>query len=339
MTAALRPCWICGNQADSREHKFKRSDVAQSSKTWAPVDQPYYVGEGGWRRIQGPGSELVKFEKVLCHACNTTRTQPFDRAYERFAQWVNQKGDSLMAEQEIDFAEVYGADFQGEAANLVRYFAKHLGCRIASENYTMPPGLVLSLTAADVRPFEVTLSRNSEVAGCPVRGPGTLHNFPTLGLYSPTTGEVHSSFISGMIVGHLDVIYRYDYPERYAWEGDAFQPAHQTVRLGEYIPGAPHPTNGMIPGTEITRRITIGGIEYDIPVLAREHIQYLLSLGLPSSDMPIEQNIEARLRLAHAILSPFYPDVTKSFLEENLTLADTDKLWSCVFPSRSRAAG
>jgi hypothetical protein len=221
-------------------------------------------------------------------------------------------------------------------ANLVRYFAKHLGCRIASENYTMPPGLGSSLTAADARPFEVTLSRNSELAGYLMRGAGILHNFPTLGLYSPTTGEVHGSFISGMIVGYLDVIYRYDYPERYPWEGDAIQPAHQFVRLGEYVSGAPHPTNGMIPGTEISRRMTIGGIEYDIPVLSREHIQHLLSLDLPTSDMPVEKNIDARVKIAHAILSPFYRDVTESFLEENLTLADSDKLWNCVFPSRSR---
>jgi hypothetical protein len=98
VTAPLCTCWICGNLADSREHKFKRSDVAQSSKTWAPNDQPYYFGEGGSRRIQGPGSELVKFEKILCHRCNTTRTQPFDRAYERFTEWVNRKGNFLMAE-------------------------------------------------------------------------------------------------------------------------------------------------------------------------------------------------------------------------------------------------
>jgi len=158
VTVIPSPCWICGDPADSREHKFKQSDVAQSSKSWAPGDQPHYVDDQGWRCIQGPGSELVKFEKVLCHACNTTRTQPFDRAYERFAEWINKKGQSPMAETRIDFAEVYGADFQTETANLVRYFAKHLGCRIASENYTMPPGLVASLTAADARPFEVTLA-------------------------------------------------------------------------------------------------------------------------------------------------------------------------------------
>ncbi len=316
MTAAPRPCWICGDPADSREHKFKQSDVAQSSETWAPGDQPYYVDGQGWRRIQGPGSELVKFEKVLCYACNTTRTQPFDRAYERFAEWVNKKGESLMAETRIDFTEVYGADFQSETANLVRYFAKHLGCRIASESHAMPPGLVASLKAADARPFDVTLARNSKIAGYPMRGTGVLHNFPTLGHYSPTTGEVHGPFISGMTVGYLDVIYRFDYPQRYAWEGDPIQPAQQIVRLGEYIPGAPHPSSGMVPGSEVSRRITIGGVDYEIPVLSRERIQYLLSLEQPTSEMPDVQNNQARVKIAHAILSPFYPDVTEDFLEE-----------------------
>lgn len=332
MTAVPRPCWICGDPADSREHKFKQSDLAQSSKTWSRGDQPYYVDVEGWRRIQGPGSELVKFGKVLCYACNTTRTQPFDRAYERFAEWINKKGQSLMAETRIDFIEVYGADFQSGTANLVRYFAKHLGCRIASENYTMPPGLVASLTAADARPFEVTLARNSEIAGHSVRGIGMLHNFPTLGYYSPTIKEVHGPFISGMTVGYLDVIYRYDYPQRYVWEGDPIQPAQQIVRLGEYISGAPHPSNEMVPGHEVSRRITIRGVDYDIPVLTPKHIQYLLSLKQPTPEMPRAQNIQARVKIAHAILSPFYPDVTEDFLEDNLTLADTDRLWRIVFP-------
>jgi len=30
---------------------------------------------------------------------------------------------------------------------------------------------------------------------------------------------------------------------------------------------------------------------------------------------------------------PFYPNVTMSFLEENLTLPESDALWNSVFPS------
>jgi len=80
----------------------------------------------------------------------------------------------------------------------VRYFAKHLGCRIASENYTMPPCLVASLTAADARPFEVTLARNSKIAGYPVRGRGVLHNFPTLGHSPIPTSFAASCFHLGL---------------------------------------------------------------------------------------------------------------------------------------------
>jgi hypothetical protein len=325
-----RPCWICGKPADSREHKFKRTDVAQSSKTWAPEDQPYYLDGSGWRRIQGPNSQLVQFARVLCQKCNTTSTQPFDRAYERFAAWVNQKGANLMEATHINFGEIYGDDFQGETLNLLKYFAKHLGCRIASENFTLPQNLALSLTTGDLRPFEVSFSRNSEIKGYPLRGTGVLHNFPTFGRYSPDTGDIHPSYVSGMIVGHLDVIYRYDYVPRYGWEGDSVLPSNRTVRLGEYVQGAPHPTNNFTPGSETSRRIEIGGVEFNIPVLSTDHIQHIISLGSPTSNMTLEQNLETRLTIAHAILAPFYPDVTLDFLKDNMTIPDSDALWNIV---------
>jgi hypothetical protein len=224
MTLVHRPCWICGNPADSREHKFKKSDVAQAGKTWAPSDRPHFVNASGRHRIRGPDSQLVKFEKVLCRKCNNTDTQPFDRAYERFAEWVNQKGLALITETHIDFAKIYGSAFQEGVSNLMKCFAKHLGCRIASENYTMPSNLASSLKTADLRPFEVSLTRNSQVVGYSMRGPGVLHNFPTLGRYSPSTGDVHAPYLSGMIVGYLDVIYRYEEALRYAWEGNPIEP-------------------------------------------------------------------------------------------------------------------
>ena len=103
---------MCGNPADSREHKFKRSDVAKASASWTRDDQPYYFDEKGSRRLQGPDSDTIKFAKVICHSCNTTRSQPFDRAYDLFADWADQKGDALMTESHIDFAEIYGSHFQ-----------------------------------------------------------------------------------------------------------------------------------------------------------------------------------------------------------------------------------
>lgn len=333
MSIEARTCWICGNPANSREHKFKRTDVAHSGKTWAPADQPYFISDRGWRRIQGPDSQLVKFEKILCQSCNTTRTQPFDRAYDRFTEWVNQKGADLLGYTEIDFTEIYGAYFHLGVLNLLKYFAKHLGCRVASDNYGLPPNLAASLATDDLLPFEVSLSRNPELGGHPIRGRGVLHNFPLIGMFSPTTGAIHDPYISGMVVGYLDVIYRYNYRQRFAWEGDRVIPSNQTVKLGEFVADAPHVSLGQIPGADTSRAVQIGGTVFEVPLLAPDHIRQIASLPLPTSDMPPVAAIDAKLQIAHAILSPFYPNVTLEFLEENLTIPDADKLWRLVFPS------
>jgi hypothetical protein len=328
-TVANRQCWICRGPADSREHKFKKSDVSRTSKTWAADDQPYFVGVSGWRRIQGPDSELVKFGKVLCQRCNATKTQPFDRAYERFADWVTNKGGDLMTEGELDFGEIYGSSYQDSTLNLLKFFAKHLGCRIASAHHTMPPNFAASLATADLTPFEVSFARNAIIPGLGVRRPDVLHNFGLVGSFSPSKNVVSYPYLSGMIVGYLDVVYRYAYDRRFVWEGDPVIPSRRTVRLGEYIQGNPHLSGEDIPSNN--RKIKIGEKEFSVPLLSLDHIRYIKSLELPKSGTTDRKNFEARLKVAHAILSPFYPDVTLNFLEENLTIPASDALWQCIF--------
>jgi hypothetical protein len=152
-------------------------------------------------------------------------------------------------------------------------------------------------------------------------------------MYSASKNEVHAPYLSGTIIGYLDVIYRYDFTARYSWEGDPVDPSRRLVRLGQYIADAAHPSDGHIPGGESTRRFQIGGRQFDIPVLTPDHIRYLISLGLPTADMALEQALDARIKISHAILAPFYPDVTIEFLDENLTSDDSDALWRCVSPS------
>jgi hypothetical protein len=45
--------------------------------------------------IKGAGYDLIKFDKVMCSHCNTTKTPPFDRSYNRFIISVEKK--SLMS--------------------------------------------------------------------------------------------------------------------------------------------------------------------------------------------------------------------------------------------------
>jgi len=329
-------CWICGAVADSREHKFKRSDLVRSSTTWAPGDQPYIVGGGGLHRIQSPNSRIATFGKVLCGDCNSARTQPFDRAYETFSKWVNDAQDGIMTMSHLDFTAIYGTDFRASVLNLQRYFIKHLGCRLASDHYEIPADLARSLWIEPVSSFGISLARSRVLGEIPARGPAILGNHALFGTYSQSSGTTRGPYITGVVVGYVDVIIRYAFPDRYPWEGDPVDHDTSTVRLGLYEgPGSGgHLADGLLPQSGQSRKFRIGDVELTIPVLSPDHLRFILSLEPPQPGLTFEQNIERRLRISHAILSPFFPDMTAQFLEENLSIPDTDALWRVVFPSK-----
>lgn len=73
-------CWICSGPAETREHKFKKTDVDRAGGGWTLGERPHFFGANGLSVIRGPDSKLVKFVKVLCQNCNSARTQPYDNA-------------------------------------------------------------------------------------------------------------------------------------------------------------------------------------------------------------------------------------------------------------------
>lgn len=328
MSSSAGLCWWCGGNADSREHRFKRSDVARASRTWAPGDRPYYVADGRLKEIQGPNSALVKFDKVLCYSCNTTRSQPFDRAYDRFTAWVIGEGAALMNRGTLDFGEIYGVGCGGDVQDLLRYFVKHFGCCIASSGGAVPAEFVAFLDGTAAPGFCVTLSRNAEVNGTAIQGRGVLHNFPLLGVYSPSRRKIGPPYQYGCTIGYLDVIYRFQNARRFAWEGEPIDPASRYAKLGRYVPGAPHPSAGQLPAVG-DRKLTIGDLEVEIPILTPTHIQEVLALGPPTETMTWEERFDAQVCVVHAVLSPFYPSATMEFLEDNLTWEIAEKIRRC----------
>jgi hypothetical protein len=326
-------CWICGALADTREHKFKRTDLVRSSETWTAGDLPYYFSGSGTRRLQSPHSELATFGKVLCNDCNSSKTQPFDEAYETFSDWVNQQGEAVLAMSELDFTLIYGDMFQSSVLDLTKYFVKYLGCRLASEGCEIPAGLSASLGSTDLRPFEVSLARNRLLGDAPVRGRGVLGNFPTFGTYSISTQTSKGPYLAGLVVGHLDVIIRHGFPDRYPWEGDPIDHCASGVRLGIYegkVSGG-HPVDGDLPFPNSSRTFRVAGQELQIPILSPEHIQAVLSLPRAEPGVSLNENLDRKLKIAHAILSPHFPAMTMPFLEENLSPGDIDALWRLVF--------
>src|SRR5271169_5428197 len=80
-------CWICNrNEANSGEHKTKRSDLLAVLEK-PTQEEPFYFHdlEQRNRRVGGLNARILKAPIRICAECNTTRTQPHDRAWEQMS--------------------------------------------------------------------------------------------------------------------------------------------------------------------------------------------------------------------------------------------------------------
>jgi len=131
-------CWWCGALADSREHKVKKSDLVRDFGP-GPYQEPLVSARDGVeRQVQGPNSKLVKFKPTLCAKCNNERSQPFDRSYDSYAEYVHGRERHILASRSIDLRAVYGSDWELGRESLMRYLTKHIGCRLAENEIEIP---------------------------------------------------------------------------------------------------------------------------------------------------------------------------------------------------------
>jgi hypothetical protein len=133
----IRPgeCWWCGDPADSREHKVKRSDLVREfgKPPYSGLRTLQHFTGQRTRSISGPGSKSFKFEASMCAACNNTRSQPFDQAWDTFTQYVVDNEEAIVSSRGIDLRSIFGSDWEARGADVARYLVKHLICRITAE--------------------------------------------------------------------------------------------------------------------------------------------------------------------------------------------------------------
>ncbi len=94
----------------------------------------------------------VRWRKNLCARCNNARSQPFDRAYDVFEAHLVSHFDDLASVDRIDWREIYGDDWKTGAIDLARYFAKQLGCMMATYDLPVPDDVSAFLDGADSCP-------------------------------------------------------------------------------------------------------------------------------------------------------------------------------------------
>jgi hypothetical protein len=143
-------CWWCGAPATTREHKYKRTDLdamgTDGQLMWGgDPERPYIVKSH--RR-----DPAVRFVKSLCANCNNARSQPFDRAYDTYAQYVRDHLDSLWFEDGLGMRDIYGRHWRDRQRELACYFVKHFGCRLVEEGLTPPQQMADFLDGAPSMP-------------------------------------------------------------------------------------------------------------------------------------------------------------------------------------------
>lgn len=131
-------CWICGiNDADSREHLIKASDIralfgniSQQKPIYNHiVDNKYQIISRN-KRIGSSKSDKLKLNLSLCGKCNSDRTSQFDDAWMKLCKYLSRQRLDTPNNLKIHLGNVFPHKRYENALFVHLYFVKHFGCRI-----------------------------------------------------------------------------------------------------------------------------------------------------------------------------------------------------------------
>lgn len=204
-------CWWCGDIADSREHKWKKSEVVEL------FGRGEYHGSVVWGHddeidpLRGPKSSGLMFSKSLCANCNGARSQSFDNAYSGWSHYFIAHHTEMLTKQEVDFDDVFIGSAEPELPNLARYYMKHVGCRLAENAARVPQDIIDYLDGVRDQPQSVlsqlgirdTVRALIEQHGTELMG---LWMRPSVANHSLAVGHL-TSFKSAIGIGAIEFLY------------------------------------------------------------------------------------------------------------------------------------
>lgn len=130
-TAPEPLCWICKtHKANSGEHKTKRSDL--KSVLGSPTQAaPFYYHDlhKPNRPVGSLDAKILKSPVRICAHCNTTRTQPHDRAWETMSDQLRSR--RLTIGRWVRCNRIFGYDTRQEMLHVHLFFLKLFGCMLA----------------------------------------------------------------------------------------------------------------------------------------------------------------------------------------------------------------
>ncbi len=135
-------CWMCGGIANSREHRYKRTELnrfapnlnrsKQSSKKEWPISISFESGNLFY--IKSLDADRERYPPLICEACNTTNTQNMDLAYDQLSKWCWENPEASY----INLHELWGNNYLKKIELFYGYCLKILGCEILNSNARLP---------------------------------------------------------------------------------------------------------------------------------------------------------------------------------------------------------
>jgi len=132
-------CWICGDPADSREHRTKRSDLKLLFGT--PSQQrPLFLHTDTTRnrRVGSLDATKLKWTVPICSHCNNVRTQVHDMAWSALSTALLFKTPPIKPGMIIRADRIFRTNTSASMLGVHLYFAKLFGCGLAEAGFPMP---------------------------------------------------------------------------------------------------------------------------------------------------------------------------------------------------------
>ena len=126
-------CWICGAEGNSGEHMIKESDLAAVLGNISQNDPAYmHTAERRNIHIGSLKNDRLKSPARICHECNTARTQPYDRAWERMSAALRGRRPVIGPGSIVRANRIFKADTKLHMVFVHLFFVKLFGCHIAT---------------------------------------------------------------------------------------------------------------------------------------------------------------------------------------------------------------
>jgi hypothetical protein len=126
-------CWICGGEGTTGEHLIKRSDLKAVFGTPSQSIPLFYNDKT--RRDKHIGSlnaPILKSDSKICEACNSSRTQIHDQAWEQLSNHLRTRLPEIQPGTVLRTNRIFTYKTSEFMRNVHLYFVKVFGCHINS---------------------------------------------------------------------------------------------------------------------------------------------------------------------------------------------------------------